>query len=102
MELSREEISDEGVELKSPFPVIPPVKDSKWNELPKSADAESQPLKPPVLYPDIGEPHPYPYFIGPDLIFIKPKQAKKKEITPPPPPIVPATIPPPLPIESPT
>ncbi|GFX59531.1 hypothetical protein TNCV_2034591 [Trichonephila clavipes] len=83
-------MADEGIELRSPFPVVPPLKDSKWNDLPSSADGESRPVDPPSLLPDIGESHPCPYFVGRDLNFIKSREErerKKKEvpiIVPPP------------------
>ncbi|KAG8193642.1 hypothetical protein JTE90_024007 [Oedothorax gibbosus] len=67
-------MADEGIELKSPFPVVPPLKDSKWSDLPSSADGESRPVEPPKKMPDIGEEHPCPFFVGgPDLNFVKPK-----------------------------
>ncbi|GIY02129.1 hypothetical protein CEXT_163251 [Caerostris extrusa] len=56
---------------------------SDRNDLPLSADGESRPLEPPLL-PDIGEPHPCPYFEGRELNFIKPREErekKKKEVS---------------------
>ncbi|XP_055944478.1 uncharacterized protein LOC129975441 [Argiope bruennichi] len=93
-------MADEGIELRSPFPVVPPLKDSKWNDLPTSADGESRPVEPPKLLPDIGETHPCPYFVGRELNFIKPREErekKKKEVSPPiivPPVTVPLVQPP--------
>ncbi|GBO28836.1 hypothetical protein AVEN_203904-1 [Araneus ventricosus] len=72
-------MADEGIELRSPFPVVPPVKDTKWNDLPSSADGESRPVEPPKLLPDIGEPHPCPYFVGRELNFIKPREEREKK-----------------------
>ncbi|GFQ93851.1 uncharacterized protein TNCT_422901 [Trichonephila clavata] len=80
-------MADEGIELRSPFPVVPPLKDSKWNDLPFSADGESRPVEPPSLLPDIGEPHPCPYFVGRDLNFIKPREERERK--------VPVIVPPP-------
>ncbi|XP_015926010.3 uncharacterized protein [Parasteatoda tepidariorum] len=88
------DMSDEGIELRSPFPVVPPVKDSKWGDLPNSADGESRPVEPPVLYPEIGESHPCPFFKGPELNFIHPRERKVKKS----PVKVPAPLPVPVPI----
>ncbi|GFY37825.1 uncharacterized protein TNIN_45421 [Trichonephila inaurata madagascariensis] len=64
------------------------------NDAPSSADGESRPLEPPSLLPDIGESHPCPYFVGRDLNFLKPREArepKKKEVCE----CVPIIVPPP-------
>ena len=49
-------------------------------ELPNSADGESRPVEPPVLFPEIGESHPCPFFKGPELNFITPRERKVKKV----------------------